>query len=127
MGIPKKEIIELASRYVKVDDLPWKPTGHPGIDMKILIKDEESGLMTCLFRWAPGSKLPMHEHVQIEQTWVLEGHLVDDEGECKAGDFVWRPAGSRHDAWSPNGALIIAIFQEPNIFLTGDMAGKRLE
>ena len=67
----------LASRYVDVDALPWKPTPCEGIEMKILLEDEESGLMTALFKWAPGSKLSFHEHVEIEQTYVLEGSLVD--------------------------------------------------
>jgi anti-sigma factor ChrR (cupin superfamily) len=76
-------------------------------------------------RMAPGATLPEHEHVQIEQTWVLEGHLVDrsgpDEGiECKAGQFIWRPAGSRHSAWSPNGGLMLAFFQIPNKFFEAD-------
>jgi hypothetical protein len=64
---------------------------------------------------------------------VLEGHLVDQSGpdagvECKAGQFIWRPAGSRHSAWSPNGGLFLAFFQIPNRFFqpdgrTTDMAG----
>ena len=29
---------------------------------------------------APGATLPDHEHVLIEQTYVLEGSLVDKEG-----------------------------------------------
>lgn len=117
----------LASRYVEVDDLPWKPTGNKGIDMKILLKDETTGLMTCLFRWAPGSELPMHRHVNIEQSYILSGSLEDDEGVCTTGNFVWRPKGSEHVARAPNGCLLIAMFLEPNIFLAGDMAGKRLE
>ena len=53
--------------------------------------------------------LPDHEHVLIEQTYVLEGSLVDKEGpdagvEVGPGEFVWRPAGSRHTAWSPKAA-----------------------
>jgi anti-sigma factor ChrR (cupin superfamily) len=83
----------LESRYVEVEGLPWKPTPCPGIDMKILLEDPESGLMTALFRWQPGAELALHEHVEIEQTFVLEGSLVDDEGEVRAGDYVWRPKG----------------------------------
>jgi anti-sigma factor ChrR (cupin superfamily) len=117
----------LQSRYVDVGDLPWKPTPCEGIDMKILFQDEERGLMTALFRWAPGSTLPLHEHVDFEQTYVLEGSLVDDEGEVTAGNFVWRPIGHRHAATSPNGALIIAIFQKPNVFLSDELSGRQLK
>ncbi len=81
----------LASRYVDVDALPWRPSGYEGIDIKVLLKDEESGLLTALFRWQPGSVLPLHEHVRIEQTWVLEGSIVDEEGETTVGNFSWRP------------------------------------
>ena len=95
----------LASRYVEVEDLPWKPTPCPGIDMKVLLEDPESGLLTALFRWQPGAELALHEHVEIEQTFVLEGSLVDDEGEVRAGNYVWRPKGNRHIARSPKGAL----------------------
>src|SRR6201997_606457 len=68
----------LASRYVEVESLPWKPTPGPGIDMKILLEDPETGLLTALFRWQPGAELALHEHVEVEQTFVLEGSLVDD-------------------------------------------------
>jgi len=116
----------LASRYVKVDDLPWKPTPCPGIDMKILLEDKDTGLMTALFRWQPGSELTLHEHVEVEQTFVLEGSLVDDEGEVTAGNYVWRPKGNRHTARSPHGALVLSMFLKPNIFLSGANEGEAL-
>jgi anti-sigma factor ChrR (cupin superfamily) len=117
----------LDSRYVSVADLPWKPTPTRGIDMKILMEDPGSGLLTALFRWEPGTELPLHEHVEIEQTYVLEGSIVDEEGEVRKGDYVWRPKGNRHLARSPKGALVISFFLKPNKFLTGELAGKELK
>ena len=84
--------------------------------MKVLFEDKESGLLTALFRWQPGSVLPLHEHVEVEQTFVLEGSVVDDEGEVRKGDYVWRPKGNRHLARSPNGALVLSFFLKPNKF-----------
>lgn len=107
----------LASRYVQVEALPWVPSKYPGVEMKVLMEDKESGLLTALFKWAPGSELPFHEHVEIEQTFVLEGSIEDEEGEVTAGNFVWRPAGSRHVARSRDGALLIGFFLKPNLFL----------
>ena len=121
------ELAPLASRYVDVESLPWKPTPTPGIDMKILLQDKESGLLSALFRWAPGTSLDLHEHVEIEQTWVLSGAIVDEEGEVREGNFVWRPAGSRHLARSPEGALVLSFFLKPNKFLSGASAGHNLE
>jgi len=107
----------LASRFVEVAKLPWEKTRFPGVEMKTLLFDRESGLVTSLMKFAPGARLPDHEHVRIEQTYVLEGSLVCGEGECRAGEFVWRPAGSRHEAWAgPAGGLMLAMFQAPNRF-----------
>jgi len=117
----------LASRYVEVEGLPWKPTPCPWIDMKILLQDTETGLLTALFRWQPGAELALHEHVEVEQTFVLEGSLTDEEGEVRAGNYVWRPKGNRHTARSPNGALVLSMFLKPNKFLAGDAAGQDLK
>ncbi len=106
----------LASRYVDVGSIPWEPTPYPGVEWKVLLKDEETGLLTALFKWAPGSELPLHEHVEIEQTFVLEGSIEDEEGEATAGNFVWRPSGSRHVARSRNGAVLLGTFLRPNKF-----------
>jgi anti-sigma factor ChrR (cupin superfamily) len=111
----------LASRFVDVDHLPWEKTRYPGVETKTLLVERKSGLLTLLMKMEPGARLPDHEHVDIEQTYVLEGSLVCGEGECKAGEFVWRPAGSRHEAWAgPQGGLMLAMFQVPNRFYDVD-------
>ena len=85
----------LASRLVDVESLPWQKTRYPGIEIKTLLFDRATGLVTSLTRMAPGTVLPDHEHVK-------------------------RPAGSRHSAWSPNGGLFLAFFQIPNKFFQSD-------
>jgi anti-sigma factor ChrR (cupin superfamily) len=112
---------DLASRFVEVASLPWEKTRFPGVEAKTLLFDRESGVVTSLMKFAPNARLPEHEHVLIEQTYVLEGSLVCGEGECTAGNYVWRPAGSRHQAWAgPQGGLMLAIFQIPNKFFEPD-------
>jgi anti-sigma factor ChrR (cupin superfamily) len=112
---------ELASRFVDVQAMPWEKTNYPGVEQKTLFIEKETGLLTALMRMAPGARLPDHEHVKIEQTYVLEGSLHCPEGECRPGQFVWRPAGSRHHAWAgPEGGLFLAIFQAPNRFFQAD-------
>lgn len=106
----------LSSRYVQVDDLPWQDTRFPGIRIKVLMEDPDTGLHTVLTEMAPGAVLTDHEHTQLEQSWVLQGSLVDHEGEVTAGNYVWRPAGSRHTAHAPHGALVLGFFLQPNRF-----------
>ena len=113
------------SHLVRPDSMEWQKTRFPGCEAKTLLFDRKTGLMTALMRFAPGAVLPDHEHVNIEQTYVLEGSLVDKEGpaqgiECKAGEFIWREEGSRHVAWCPQGGLMLAIFQVPNKFFEAD-------
>lgn len=128
-----------ASRLVKVDEMPWEPIKYPGVYVKTLLLDKASGLLTVLLKMDPGAELPDHEHVLLEQTYVIEGRLVDKEGHevglaAGPGEFIWRPAGSRHSAWTPEGGLMIAMFQIPNKFyekdgsivdLLGDDWGKK--
>lgn len=115
------EPVDVLSKVVLAKDMPWQKMRFPGCEMKTLLFDPKSGLATMLMKMEPGAVLPDHEHVLIEQTYVLEGSLADKEGpdagiEVTAGNFVWRPAGSRHTAWSPNGGTFIAMFQIPNKF-----------
>lgn len=56
---------------------------------------------------------------------MLEGRPVDSEGPEKGlevcpGGFVYRPAGSRHAAYTPDGGFMVAIFQAPNKFYEND-------
>ena len=125
------------SHLVRPSDMSWQKTQFPGCEAKTLLFDRATGLVTALMRFAPGAVLPDHEHVRIEQTYVLEGTLVDKEGpaaglEVGAGEFVWREAGSRHVAWAPEGALTLAMFQIPNKFherngRVTDLAGQDWE
>lgn len=113
------------SHLIRPDSMEWQKTCFPGCEVKTLLLDPATGLMTVLLRLAPGAVLPDHEHVDVEQTYVLEGCLVDKEGpaqglECKAGEFIWREKGSRHVAWCPEGGLMLAIFQVPNKFFEAD-------
>jgi anti-sigma factor ChrR (cupin superfamily) len=111
----------LASVHVRPQSMEWRDTAFDGVAMKPLFVDRASGLLTVLMRMAPGAVLPDHEHVLVEQTYVLEGSLVDKEGAevgltVSAGEYVARPAGSRHAAWTPEGGLMLATFQMPNKF-----------
>ena len=113
------------SHIVRPSEMEWQKTRFPGCEAKTLLFDKSTGLVTALMRFAPGAVLPDHEHVKIEQTYVLEGKLCDKEGPAEGltvrpGEFVWREAGSRHVACTPDGGLMLAMFQVPNKFFEKD-------
>ena len=80
------------SHLVRPQSMEWQKTRFPGCEAKTLLFDHKTGLMTALMRFAPGAVLPDHEHVNIEQTYVLEGSLVDKEGPARVSSA--RPANS---------------------------------
>ena len=121
-----QDLPPMASRFVDVGALPWTKTAYAGIEAKTLLVDKASGLLTVLLKMAPNARLPDHEHVLIEQTYLLEGSLICGEGTVTPGNFVWRPSGSRHEAWAgPQGNLSVAMFQLPNKFFQAD--GRELD
>ena len=110
---------DVRARYVDVQSMPWQETSFPGIEMKILYSDPTTGMSTILFKMAPGAQVPLHEHTAVEQTYMLSGSLVDDEGAATEGNFVWRPGGNTHVARAPDGAVFLAVFMRPNRFAAG--------
>jgi|GEM_PF-293146 len=109
----------LKSHYVDPSKMEWQPSRFPGIRTKILYSDPETGMSTILFKMEPGAVVPFHEHTALEQTFMLEGSLLDQEGAALPGQFVWRPGGNVHQAYAPDGALFLSIFMKPNRFANG--------
>ena len=111
--MPEAAALEsLASRFINTDAVPWIETS-PGNKMKVIYHDPASGMLTIISKLAPGSGIPGHLHEDLEQTYVLEGSLVDAEGECTAGNFVIRAKGSRHAPTAPNGCTMLVFFLKP--------------
>lgn len=102
----------LASRFIDTDAVPWIQNS-PGQKIKVIHHDPATGLLTILSKLEPGSGIPAHTHEDLEQTYVLEGSLVDDEGECTAGNFVIRAKGSRHAPVAPKGCTMLVFFLKP--------------
>jgi anti-sigma factor ChrR (cupin superfamily) len=98
------------SRFVDVESMPWIQQG-PGMKMKCLYKDDEKKEGLYLFLADPGAQIPEHLHTGCELTFILEGGMEDHEGACTAGNFVWRPQGSRHTAKLPNGGKYLVFFK----------------
>ena len=102
----------LASRFIKTEQIPWIET-TPGNKMKVIYHDPTTDMLTILAKLDPGAGIPAHVHEDLEQTFVLEGSLVDDEGECTAGNFVIRAKGSHHSPTAPKGCTMLVFFLKP--------------
>jgi anti-sigma factor ChrR (cupin superfamily) len=106
----------LASRFIDTDSVPWIEMS-PGNKMKVIYHDPATDMLTILSKLEPGAGTPAHVQEDLEQTFILEGSLRDDEGECTAGNFVVRAKGSRHAPVAPNGCTMLVFFMKPTASL----------
>jgi anti-sigma factor ChrR (cupin superfamily) len=90
---------------------------RPGVEICELYKDESSGASTALLRYAPGAKVPVHEHGGYEQILILEGSQRDERGEYGPGTLVINAPGTRHSVESPSGCLVLIHWQRPIHFV----------
>ena len=106
----------LASRFIETDTVPWIENA-PGHKSKVIYYDPATEMLTIVSKLEPGAGIREHTHEDLEQTYVLEGSLVDDEGECTAGNFVIRAKGSRHAPRAPKGCTMLVFFLKPTAVL----------
>lgn len=94
-------------RVVRADAGEWKRL-LPGIAIKRLRSDHEGRSETNLWRLDAGAVIPEHDHHDDEECLVLEGSIIQDGVEYRAGDYLHARAGSRHlPLRTPHGALLL--------------------
>ena len=91
------------SIYIDPERLSWQPSTFDGIEHKILWSDSETGRSTILFKLAPGAVVPAHEHMDVEQTWIVSGTFEDYEGKALPGHYILeagrQPARGTQRGW----------------------------
>jgi anti-sigma factor ChrR (cupin superfamily) len=96
--------------------LPGYEPLRRGVDVLYLYKDEGSGASSALLRYQPGARVPEHRHEGYEHVFVLSGEQRDARGSYPAGTFVINPPGTSHEISSPEGCLVLIIWQRPVAF-----------
>ena len=79
-------------------------TGVPGLTLLEVHKDERE--QVGFFRFAPGTKIPLHKHIGGEEFFVIEGSLSDANGTYTSGTWVRQEHGSSHEVTSEKGCLL---------------------
>ena len=104
------------SQRVAVDTarMEWSPSPSPGVWRKRLhrVGPAESGQVTSLVRYAPGSRFAAHDHPEGEEILVLEGVFSDEHGDWPAGTYLLNPEGFRHAPFSRDGCLIFVKLRQ---------------
>ena len=107
----RERILEAAqnsiANVVRAGEGEWKNL-LPGIRIKTLHFDGESGVQTSLWRLNAGARVPPHPHSKSEECLILEGSIEHDGHTYHQGDYLFAQPGERHkDFISPNGALLM--------------------
>jgi anti-sigma factor ChrR (cupin superfamily) len=81
-----------------------------GVFVKTLFVDQQTGVVTSLFRFNAGAHAPRHLHEGNEQCLVVQGDFHLNEESFGPGDYTCAMAGSVHEsAYSVNGALLLIV------------------
>jgi len=89
-------------------DQPWQAAPAQGVWRKPLEREAaESGQVTSIVRYEPGSAFRAHHHPRGEEILVLEGVFADDHGEYPQGSYLRNPPGSAHAPASPQGCVLL--------------------
>lgn len=93
---------------LRPDDSAWTPLDYPGVAMRLLVRDPDTGAATVLTRLDPGAVIPAHSHSFADETvTVLEGDFVEDGEVFGVGSFFAGQAGTPHGPHSTLGGCVL--------------------
>ncbi len=85
----------------------WQPGPYAGVELLVLHKNETTGGVTVLRKFAAGLAVPAHVHPQAnESVYVLSGEWEESGVKYGPGSFFFAPRGVRH---GPHVALTEVI------------------
>ena len=97
---------------------PYDRYGEPiaGMSWIPLSGELNNGSFECfLLRMDAGSRSRPHEHTGGEEFMVLDGELIDCDGQgFRSGDYVCFDSGSRHSSHTPGGCTLLVILRGNN-------------
>lgn len=94
--------------------LEWVHSPRDGVCRKRVFHrgSEESGQVTSLVRYNPGTAFPEHHHPGGEEILVLEGTFSDQTGDWKTGSLLLNPEGFVHSPHSVPGCLLFVRLKQ---------------
>jgi anti-sigma factor ChrR (cupin superfamily) len=105
--------LDLRSIAERPDEVVWEPFREGVRIHRLYGGDSSEGPAAALLRYEPGARVPAHEHTGHEHILVLSGAQQDHRGRYQAGSVVVNPPGSVHAVSSPEGCLVLAIWERP--------------
>lgn len=98
--------------------MEWQSSpGHGVLRKRLELRGAaESGRVTSLVQYLPGSRFPAHRHPEGEEILVVAGTFEDEHGVYPTGTYVLNPDGSGHAPAAPQGCtLLVKLRQYPGV------------
>ena len=94
--------------------MQWTPSPSRTVLRKRvhLVGPPESGQVTSVVRYEPGSTFHAHAHPDGEEIVVLEGTFSDEHGDWPAGTYLLNPEGFRHAPFSRDGCVLFVKLRQ---------------
>ena len=109
-----QDLFDIAARQ---DQISWRPF-RPGVEIHSIYRKDGDGPAAALLRFAPGARVELHEHQGFEHILVLAGSQIDQNGYLGAGSLMIHAPGTRHSIVSPEGCIVLAIYEKRVRFIT---------
>lgn len=99
---------------VRTSTMAWQPSPAAGVWRKRLELrgTPESGRVTAIVRYEPGSRFPPHGHPDGEEILVLDGIFADQHGSYPAGTYLLNPQGFRHAPRTDAGCMLFVKLRQ---------------
>ena len=104
---------------VRTDEQQWRASKTPGVSVKVLRADKETGASTALVRFEAGTRFPAHDHPAGEEIFVVEGDFTVGGERLASGDYLYTPPGGKHAASTEHGCVVLVTLPKPVEFLDG--------
>lgn len=115
---PRIEIANLFRIATHPEEIPWQPF-QDGVEIHRLYGDGITGPTAALIRFQKDGVVPIHEHTGYEHIIVLAGSQRDQNSTATAGRLIVNHPGTRHSVVSEAGCIVLAIYEKPVQFLSG--------
>lgn len=96
-------------------DKPWQPGPYPGVELKILHRNDSSGGVVVLRKFHEGQTIPAHRHpLANEWAWILSGEWEESGESYTPGTLFHAPRGVEHGPHKAKTEVIsLTIFDGP--------------
>lgn len=97
------------------DQKPWQPGPYAGVELKILHRNEATGGLVVLRKFAAGTEVTAHVHPMCnEWAYILSGEWVESDVTFGLGTLFHAPKGERHGPHRARGEVIsLTVFDGP--------------